>query len=223
MRFIFSETSNPILNDPKYNDYSKTFLTKEDLSNKDLVSAEIERIKKIIPSTQRSIIDETGRSVDKALFLSRLNDALRNISEQDIYSNVLKSEMISGTGLSTDYQIASNPEKSDAERKRKLASLQRLIRERQENLAELDGYVLRLLMGKPFTRFSNLQQKFIKIAKQPTEEEVLEPVEDYYDDLYEESEGSPNYGKILTHPEKHRNELSTEASTQTSKPKFKKI
>jgi hypothetical protein len=64
--------------------------------------------------------------------------------------------------------------------------------------------------------------KFVKIAGQPSEEEVIEPVEEYFDNLYNDTPGSPNYGKLMTHPEKHRDELSTEAKVQTSQPKFKK-
>ena len=46
MRFILSATSHPIVNDPRYSDYTKTFLTPQDVkSDKDLVAAEVDRIR----------------------------------------------------------------------------------------------------------------------------------------------------------------------------------
>jgi hypothetical protein len=107
--------------------------------------------------------------------------------------------------------------------KRDQAALAKQIQNLEEDLARIDLYVVSLLSGEDAKlSLQHTNAKFIKIADQPTEEEVLEPVEEYFDKLYDETPGSPNYGKLMTHPEKHRNELSTEASTQTSKPKFKK-
>ena len=155
MRFILSATTHPIVNDPRYSDYTKTFLTPLDVkSDKELVAAEVDRIKNIIPKEQTSIVDENGRTVDKALFLQRMNGAVKKLEQQQGFSDVLGSELVSGTGLTSDYKIGEIPEQSDAENKRELASIQRLIRERQENLAEIDGYILRLIMGKPFQKFN---------------------------------------------------------------------
>jgi len=225
MRFIFSASTNPIVNDPRYSDYTKTFLTPNDLkSDKSLVEAEIERVKKIIPVSQKTIIDENGRSIDKALFLQKLGQAVKLIEQQDSFSEFAKSELVSGTGLTSDYKIGEIPEQSDAENKRELASLERLIRERQENIAEIDSYILRLLLGKPFQAFASaIKNKFVKVAEIPSEEKVLETVEEYYDELFDESEGSPNYGKILTHPEKYHHTLTTDASTTPKSTRFKKI
>jgi len=223
MRFIFSASTNPIVNDPRYSDYTKTFLTPNDLkSDKSLVEAEIERVKKIIPTSQKTIIDENGRSIDKALFLQKIGQAVKSIEQQDSFSEFAKSELVSGTGLTSDYKIGEIPEQSDAENKRELAALEKLIRERQQNIAEIDTYILSLLLGKPFQKF-NSSTKFVKVAETPSEEEVLEPVEEYYDELYDDSEGSPNYGKILTHPEKYHHTLTTDASSTPKSIRFKKI
>ena len=107
--------------------------------------------------------------------------------------------------------------------KRDIAALERQIQEREQTLAEIDNYVVTLLSGEMSQlNIAHTNAKFVKIADKPSEEEVLEPVEDYFDKLYDETPGSPNYGKLMTHPEKHRGELSTEAQVGHSKPKFKK-
>lgn len=224
MRFIFSASTNPIVNDPRYNDYTKTFLTPNDLkTDKSLVDAELERVKKIIPESQKSIIDENGISIDKALFVQKLKQSIRYIEQQESFSDLTNSELVAGTGLTSGYKIGEIPEQSDAENKRELASIQRLIRERQENLAEIDGFILRLLLGKPFQTFSSSSKnKFIKLADD-MEKEADKVIEEYYDDLYEESEGSPNYGRVLNHPEKYHHTLTTDASTIAKPSKFKKI
>ncbi len=224
MRFIFSATTNPIVNDPRYNDYTKTFLTSNDLkTDKSLVDAELERVKKILPDAQKTIIDENGVSIDKALFIQKLRQAIRTIEQQESFSGLASSELVAGTGLTSGYTIGEVPEQSDAENKRELAAIEKLIRDKQENLAEIDGYILRLLLGKPFQSFTaSAKNKFIKIADD-MDKEADKVIEEYYDDLYEDSEGSPNYGKILNHPEKYHHTLTTDASTTPKPSKFKKI
>jgi hypothetical protein len=107
--------------------------------------------------------------------------------------------------------------------KRDIAALERQIQEREQTLAEIDNYVVTLLSGEMSQlNIAHTNAKFVKIADKPSEEEVLEPVEEYFDKLYDNTPGSPNYGKLMTHPEKHRDELSTEAQVKSSKPKFKK-
>jgi len=224
MRFILSATSHPIVNDPRYSDYTKTFLTPQDVkSDKDLVAAEVDRIKNIIPKEQTSILDENASAVDKALVLQRMNGALKNLEQQQGFSDVLRSELVSGTGLTSDYKIGEIPEQSDAENKRELASIQRLIRERQENLAEIDGYILRILMGKPFQKFnSNIKSKFIKVADD-MDKEADKVTKRYFNELYEDSKGSPNYGDILENPEDYHHTLTTGSSEEPKPKRFKKV
>ena len=224
MKFIFAATTHPIVSDPRYSDYSKTFLTPNDLkSDKGLVEAEIDRIKNIIPTTQTTIKDENGISIDKALFLQKIKNSLRLIEQQEAFSDVTQSELFAGTGLTQTYQIGEIPEQIDAENKRELAALEKLIRERQENIAEIDAWVLRTLLGKPFQPFTaSGKSKFIKVADD-MDKEADKVIEEYYDDLYEESEGSPNYGKVLNNPEKYHHTLTTDASTTPKPSKFKKI
>ena len=138
-----------------------------------------------------------------------MNGALKALEQQQGFSDVVGSELVSGTGLTSDYKIGEIPEQSDAENKRELASIQRLIRERQENLAEIDGYILRLLMGKPFQKFnSNIKSKFIKVADD-MDKEADKVTKKYFNELYEDSEGSPDFGTALEHPKETRNELTT--------------
>jgi len=224
MRFIFSATTHPIVNDPRYSDYTKTFLTPQDVkSDKELVAADVDRLKNIIPTGQTSIVDENGRTVDKALFLQRMNGALKSLEQQQSFSDVLGSELVSGSGLTSDYKIGEIPEQTDAENKRELASLLRLIRERQENLAEIDGYLLRLLMGKPFQAFTaTSKNKFVKVADD-MDKQADQVTKKYYNDLYEDSEGSPNYGDILENPEDYHHTLTTKASQDPKPQRFKKI
>lgn len=224
MKFILAATTHPIVSDPRYSDYSKTFLTPADIkSDRGLVDAEIDRIKNIIPLSQTTIIDENGTSIDKALFLQKLKQATRTIEQQQSFSDAAQSELMSGTGLTTTYKINEIPEQSDAENKRELAALEKLIRERQENIAEIDGFILRLLMGKPFQSFTaSGNNKFIKIADD-MDKEADKVTKKYFDDLYEDTPGSPNYGTILEHPEDYHHTLTTDASTTSKPKKFKKI
>jgi hypothetical protein len=224
MKFIYSATTNPIVNDPRYSDYTKTFLTPQDLkNNKSLVEAELERVKQIIPLTQNTIIDENNVSTDKALFLQKLKQALRSIEQQEQFSGMAQSELIAGTGLTQTYKIDEIPEQSDAENKRELASILKLIKQKQEDLAALDGYVLALMMGKPFQKFnSNLKNKFIKVADD-MDKEADKVTREYFNELYEDSEGSPNYGDVLENPEDYHHTLTTEASQEPKPQRFKKI
>lgn len=224
MKFIFAATTHPIVSDPRYSDYSKTFLTPNDIkSDKGLVEAEIDRVKNIIPTSQMTIKDENGISIDKALFLQRLKQNLRLIEQQSAFSDVTQSELFAGTGLTQRYKIDEIPEQIDAENKRELAAIEKLIRERQENIAELDAWVLRTLLGKPFQAFTaSGKNKFVKVADD-MDKEADKVIEEYYDDLYEDSEGSPNYGRVLEHPEKYHHTLTTDASTTPKPAKFKKI
>ena len=119
--------------------------------------------------------------------------------------------------------VEVSTEESRERLKKDIAALEKQIQVREQTLAEIDNYVVTLLTGEiAQLNIAHTNAKFIKIANQPSEEEVLEPVEDYFDKLYDDTPGSPNYGKLMTHPEKHRNELSTEAQVENSKPKFKK-
>ena len=120
--------------------------------------------------------------------------------------------------------LDADPEIAQEQLQKDLASLERQIVERENNLIDIDTYMMQLVTGKEGAQLnlSHTNAKFIKIADQPSEEEILEPVKDYFNKLYQDTPGSPDMGDLYTHPEKHRNELSTEAEVKSDKPKFKK-
>jgi hypothetical protein len=105
-------------------------------------------------------------------------------------------------------ELQSIPQSEESKQtflEQEIASLQGQILEAENNLELIDTYVLELLTGKEFREFrpANNNNKFIKLSEKETtrtfeEEEVLEPVKDYFNDLYEETPGSPNMGDYMT-------------------------
>jgi hypothetical protein len=93
--------------------------------------------------------------------------------------------------------------------KREVASLEKQIQLREQALAELDDYVVSLLVGESATLNAHTSAKFIKIAEDDMVKEADEEIEDYYNSLYDDSEGSPDFGTALEHPKETRNELTT--------------
>ncbi len=105
-------------------------------------------------------------------------------------------------------ELESIPQSEESKQtflEQEIASLQGQILEAENNLELIDTYVLELLTGKEFREFrpANNNNKFIKLSEKETtktfeEEEVLEPVKDYFNDLYEDTPGSPNMGDYMT-------------------------
>lgn len=198
-------------------------LTKADFDNNESkIKQEITDIeKKFTPDRQIAVnVTFDNKKMKLSDFLKKLKQQIFDLNEikdvKGVYDTALFSN-IGGKNVSVDAKDAQEALKRD------LAALEKQIQVREQTLAEIDNYVVTLLSGEMGQlNISHTNAKFVKIADKSSEEEVLEPVEEYFDDLYNETPGSPNYGKLMTHPEKHRNELSTEAQAQTSQPKFKK-
>jgi hypothetical protein len=214
-------------NSSQYSDTKKTILTQEMLDNNPYaIEVELERLQKIIPSNQKTILNTKNEETDISRYKSKLKDQSQNLKSKLEYQDLETSASIMGSsGRILDVKPSENLSESTG--RRDLESLERLIRARQENIADIQSYIFGLVTGvEQFSAFApniaHSNAKFIKLADQPLEEEVLEPVEEYFDNLYNDTPGSPNYGKLMTHPDKHRNQLSTEAQSQTSQPKFKK-
>jgi hypothetical protein len=204
-----------------YPEYS-TKLTKADLANESKVDKEIKDIELKFPSHQQVATNVTFDNKEQTLdeFIKVLKQAKFNISEQKDVKELYNTSLFQNIGSEN---VDVSTEEGRESLKRQIAGLEKQIQVREQTLAEIDNYVVTLLSGEMGQlNIAHTNSKFIKIAVQPTEEEVLKPVEEYFNELYDDTPGSPNMGKLYTHPEKHRNELSTEASTQTSKPKFKK-
>jgi hypothetical protein len=198
-----------------------TTLTKADFDKNEVkVKQEIEKVEKKYPLNNRIAVnvkfDNKNYTVDK--FLKLLKQQQFDLNEKknvkDTYNSFLFHNI---DGKNVDVSTTDAKEGL----KRDLAALEKQIQVREQTLAEIDNYVVSLLSGEMAQlNISHTNAKFVKLAERPSEEEVLEPVEDYFNNLYNDTPGSPNYGKLMTHPEKHRNELSTEA--KTSNLKFKK-
>lgn len=200
-----------------------TKLSKPDFdTNVEKITAEIEKIEKDFQYFKRIAInvkfDNKNYKLDK--FLQLLKQQKEDLIEKKNVKQMYDTSLFHNIG-GKNVDVSTSDSREGL--KRDQAALAKQIQNLEEDLARIDLYVVSLLSGEDAKlSLQHTNAKFIKIADQPTEEEVLEPVEEYFDKLYNETPGSPNYGKLMTHPEKHRNELSTEASTQTSKPKFKK-
>jgi hypothetical protein len=200
-----------------------TKLSKPDFdTNVEKITAEIEKIEKDFQYFKRIAVnvkfDNKNYKLDK--FLQLLKQQKEDLIEKKNVKQMYDTSLFHNIG-GKNVDVSTSDSREGL--KRDQAALAKQIQNLEEDLARIDLYVVSLLSGEDAKlSLQHTNAKFIKIADQPTEEEVLEPVEEYFDKLYDETPGSPNYGKLMTYPEKHRNELSTEASTQTSKPKFKK-
>ncbi len=202
-----------------YPEYT-TRLTKADLANESKVDQEIKNIENKFPANQQIATNVTFDNKEQTLdeFLKVLKQAKSDISEKKDIKQMYDTSLFHNIG---GQNVEVSTEEKREGLKRDIAALERQIQEREQTLAEIDNYVVSLLSGEMAQlNIAHTNAKFVKIADQPTEEEVLDPVEDYFNKLYDDTPGSPNMGKLMTHPEKHRNQLSTEAKTQTSKPKF---
>lgn len=101
--------------------------------------------------------------------------------------------------------IPESRESKETEPEQMIASVQAQILESENNIEAIDAYIMGLLTGKDITEFrmSN-NNKFVKVAKDEKlekfrKQEVLDPVEEYYNELFDDTPGSPNYGTEMTH------------------------
>ena len=201
-----------------------TKLTKADFDkNVDKITAEIKKIEKDFEPYQRLAVNVKfdNKSYKLEKFLQLLKQQKEDIIEKTNIRDVYDTSLFHNIG-GKNVDVSTNESQEDL--KRDQAALAKQIQNLEEDLAKIDLFVATLLNGElTDLNISHTNAKFVKTADKSSEEEVLEPVEEYFDKLYDDTPGSPNMGKLYTHPEKHRGELSTEASTQISKPKFKKI
>ena len=202
----------------------KTLLSKADFdTNESKIKAEIDKVEKeFTPDRQIAVdVDFNNQNLKLDKFLKMLKQQHSDLLEKKDVRKMYDTNLfhhIDGENVDVSTEDAREG------LKREIAALERQIQEREETLAQIDNYVVTLLTGEVGQlNISHTNAKFVKVADKPSQDEILDPVEDYYNDLYEETPGSPDYGKIMTHPEKHRSELSTEAQTNKTKPKFKKV
>ena len=200
-------------NKSDYSDFTKTILSKELFDNNlYAIQIEIERLEKNLPRDQKNIIDFSRRSVSVSQYKSTLKNQLRELQNQQEYGDLEASSIVAGsTGQALG--VSPGPDASEWKGRKDLESLARLIRQREENIADLEGYIFGLVTGvEQFTAFApniaHSNAKFVKTSEELVKE-ADEVIEDYYNELYEDSEGSPDFGTALEHPKETRDELST--------------
>lgn len=199
----------------------KTTLTKQDFNSDEVkIQKEIDKLQKEFTPDRLIAVNTTFDNKKYTLdqFIKLLKQQKNDIAEKKSIKKEYDTFLFHNIG---GKNVDVSTEEGQNQIQRELAAIEKQIQIQEETLAQIDNYVVSLLSGEiSQLNIAHTNAKFIKIAETPSQEEVLEPVEDYFDKLYDDTPGSPNYGKLMTHPEKHRNELSTEA--QTSKPKFRK-
>jgi prefoldin subunit 5 len=184
-------------------------LTKADFDkNESKVQQEITQIEKKYPTYKQIAVDVTfdGKRQKLDKFLKLLKIKLSDLNEIKNVRGAYDTPLFGNIG-------GKNVEVStvDAQEslKREVASLEKQIQLREQALAELDDYVVSLLVGESATLNAHTSAKFIKIAEDDMVKEADEEIEDYYNSLYDDSEGSPDFGTALEHPKETRNELTT--------------
>jgi hypothetical protein len=220
------QQANYLKNQGNYKDFTKTFLEKQHFEeNLYAVQFEINRLEKEAPRNQKEIIDYNKRKVSLPEYISRLKNQEVVLNSKLAYEELEASSSVTG---STGRPLGVKPDADSGEwqGRRDLESLERLIRQRQENIADLDAYIFGLVTGTDeFTPFApnvaHTNAKFVKTAEQLVKE-ADEVIEDYYNELYD---GDPNFGTALEHFEENRNKATediTKHSSNTKLYKFKK-
>ena len=202
--------------------YNPTFVKNiSDLQDIDKIEKELAKIDSMYPTdtqAKSNYVVFNGSRITVFDFGTKLQEAVDKNKDKEV------REMYNSTVFDGINYLHADPEIAQQQFQKDLASLERQMVERENNLIDIDTYMMQLVTGKEGAQLnlSHTNAKFIKIADQPSEEEVLEPVKNYFNKLYQDTPGSPDMGDLYTHPEKHRNELSTEAQVKSDKPKFKK-
>jgi len=187
-----------------------TKLTKSDFDNDPVkLKKEIDDLeKKYTPDKRISVnvkFDNKNYTIDK--FLKLIKQQIFDLNEKKGLKSTYDSFLfhdIGGKNMDVSTTDAQNSLKRD------IAALEKQIQVREQTLAEIDNYVVSLLSGEMAQlNISHTNAKFIKVAKEDMQKEADEEIENYYNELYEGSEGSPDFGTALEHPEETRNELTT--------------
>jgi hypothetical protein len=200
-------------NKREYKDLTKTILTKDMFDNNlAAVKVEIDRISKLIPNNQKQIKDYNNRLVSVAEYKSTLKQQAEVLESKLNYEKLEASSAVAGSAAGP-LGIKPSESSNEWQGRADLEALQRLIRQRQENIADIESFIFGLVSGvDQFSAFktdiAHTNAKFIKIAEDDMVKEADEEIEDYYNELYEDSEGSPDFGTALEHPEETRNELT---------------
>jgi prefoldin subunit 5 len=185
-------------------------LTKADFDkNQSKVQQEITEIEKKYDNLKRLSTDVTFNGKKQRLdqFLKLLKQRLFDLKEIKTVRESYDTPLFGNIGgKNVDVSAADAQERL----KREVAALEKQIQVREQTLAEIDNYVVSLLTGEMAQlNIAHTNAKFIKIAEDDMVKEADEEIEDYYNSLYDDSEGSPDFGTALEHPKETRNELTT--------------
>lgn len=220
MKQVFSQVNSSNLNKPSV----KTTLVEKDFSDSKKLKQEIKNVEKLILNGETKIINEKNISEDIKTFESRLNKKIKSneygLSRQKELKNLQNTDLFKSLDMQDDV-LTFDSETDDEDLKRQLAAVIDLIRETKKNIAALDKFWLSALTNKGLN-LANNKSKFIKTADD-MDKEADKVTTKYYNDLYDDSEGSPNYGDILEHPEDYHHTLTTEASQKPKSQRFKKV
>ncbi len=196
-------------------------LTKADFDkNEAKIDQEIKKIEKNYPSYKQVAVNVTFNNKKQNLeeFLKLLKQQKANLLEKKNIKKVYDTSLFHNIG---GKNVDVSTEESREGLKRDIAALQKQIQEREEELAQIDNFIVSLLTGESATlNIGHTNAKFIKIAEDNIKE-ADERLEDY---INEEMNYAP-YGTALEHPEENRNKLTEDIKKHSSShpvPKFKK-
>lgn len=134
----------------------------------------------------------------------KVEDYMKTLQNQAFRVSKIGPKVEATPGIELE-DIPQSEESKQTFLEQEMASLQSQILQSESNVEIIDTYILGLLTGKDFTEFKlGNNNKFIKVAKDEKlekfrKEEVLDPVEEYYNELFDKTPGSPNYGTDMTH------------------------
>ncbi len=179
-----------------------------DLQDVDKIEKELAKIDSMYPTDSQKRSNRTsfvGRNMSVFDFAQMLEDQVDKLKDKEV------REMYDSTVFDGINYLHADPEIAQQQLQKDLASLERQMVERENNLIDIDTYMMQLVTGKEGAslNLSHTNAKFIKTATDDMFKQSDEEIEDYYNELFEDSEGSPDFGTALEHPEETRNELTT--------------
>ena len=182
--------------------------TTSDFDDVDKIEKELAEIKSIYPTDSEAKLAKVtfdGRQYKVFDFIELLKNQIDKITNKNV------KEMYNSTTFGGLNYLSQDPELLQEKIQKQLASLERNIVERENNLVDIDLLVTQLVTNKEGVQMSiqHTNAKFVKTAEDDMVKEADEVIEDYYNKLYQDSKGSPDFGTALEHPEETKNELTT--------------
>lgn len=163
-------------------------ITKTNLADINKVKSEFEKVKNELDSGVVELDDSTLVSMkDYKTFLFNVANGV----------SPYESEIVNNPNIRLDTNPSDRETENDISQQ-ETASIQAQITELETLIEDIDTFILELLSGKPIRDFKVVgsNNKFIKVADE--HEENKEEVRKYFNDLYEETPGSPDYGDEMT-------------------------